>query len=185
LNRNVLRGVPGMPLGSRVSSRWPQPGSRSRGAAARRPILAGPPAASLSCSGRTPSFAYSEVYASAEAAEKLVKDFGVAGDRRRVRPSWRRSAIVVIIRHALRAGDAIQLASALWLQEATGEPLAGVMAFDTAVQTATRPPEQIARAHRRASYRAAVDVTGRLWSLYQLIMYSAVRMKFDGFDVVP
>jgi predicted nucleic acid-binding protein len=43
-----------------------------------------------------------------------------------------------IIRHVLRAGDAIQLASALWLQEATGEPLAGVMAFDTRLVGAAR-----------------------------------------------
>lgn len=35
-----------------------------------------------------------------------------------------------VVRHDLRAGDAIQLASALWLQDATHEPLAGMMAYD-------------------------------------------------------
>src|SRR6476661_4230815 len=54
------------------------------------------------------------------------------------------------------------------------------------------------RVHRRRHDRCAAALTTedlgpgqfnvdsrRLWSLYQLIMYSAVRMKLDGLDVVP
>ncbi len=39
-----------------------------------------------------------------------------------------------LLRHELRSGDAIQLASALWLQHAV--PLAGLLAFDTRLAAA-------------------------------------------------
>lgn len=41
-------------------------------------------------------------------------------------------------RHHLRSGDAIQLASALWLQQALGERLSGFLAFDERLLTAAR-----------------------------------------------
>lgn len=44
----------------------------------------------------------------------------------------------LLVRHELRSGDAIQLASALWLQQATGEPIDGVLAFDDRLVTAAR-----------------------------------------------
>ena len=43
-----------------------------------------------------------------------------------------------LIRHHLRSGDAIQLASALWLQEALVEPLEGFLAFDARLVLAAR-----------------------------------------------
>jgi predicted nucleic acid-binding protein len=43
-----------------------------------------------------------------------------------------------LTRHDLRSGDAIQLASALWLQESLGEPLAGFLAFDARLVLAAR-----------------------------------------------
>ncbi len=48
------------------------------------------------------------------------------------------SARRLLVRHALRNGDAIQLASALWLQQATGEPIDGVLAFDDRLVAAAR-----------------------------------------------
>jgi hypothetical protein len=41
-------------------------------------------------------------------------------------------------RHHLRSGDAIQLASALWLQQSLGEPLDGLLAFDARLVLAAR-----------------------------------------------
>lgn len=43
-----------------------------------------------------------------------------------------------LTRHDLRSGDAIQLASALWLQQSLGEPLEGLLAFDARLVTAAR-----------------------------------------------
>jgi predicted nucleic acid-binding protein len=48
------------------------------------------------------------------------------------------SARRLLIRRALRSGDAIQLASALWLQQAAGEPLESVLAFDERLIAAAR-----------------------------------------------
>ncbi len=45
-------------------------------------------------------------------------------------------ARAALLRHDLRAGDAVQLASALWLRQAT--PLTGLLAFDTRLVTAAR-----------------------------------------------
>jgi predicted nucleic acid-binding protein len=46
-----------------------------------------------------------------------------------------------LTRHTLRSGDAIQLASALWLQESLGEPLEGLLAFDSRlISAASREP---------------------------------------------
>jgi len=41
-------------------------------------------------------------------------------------------------RHHLRSGDAIQLASALWLQQSLGESLDGLLAFDARLVIAAR-----------------------------------------------
>jgi len=43
-----------------------------------------------------------------------------------------------LTRHSLRSGDAIQLASALWLQQSLGEPLQGFLAFDMRLLLAAR-----------------------------------------------
>jgi predicted nucleic acid-binding protein len=43
-----------------------------------------------------------------------------------------------LTRHHLRSGDAIQLASALWLQQSLGEPLEGFLAFDARLVLAAR-----------------------------------------------
>ena len=45
-------------------------------------------------------------------------------------------ARAALLRHDLRAGDAIQLASALWLRQTT--PLCGLVAFDTRLVAAAR-----------------------------------------------
>ena len=51
-----------------------------------------------------------------------------------------------LMRHELRTGDAIQLASALWLQDALGEPLQGVVAFDTRLVAAARAERLMVKA---------------------------------------
>jgi predicted nucleic acid-binding protein len=56
-------------------------------------------------------------------------------------------ARAALLRHDLRAGDAVQLASALWLRQAT--PLTGLLAFDTRLVVAARS-EQLALPVRRA-----------------------------------
>jgi predicted nucleic acid-binding protein len=43
-----------------------------------------------------------------------------------------------LTRHHLRSGDAIQLASALWLQQSLDEPLEGFLAFDARLVLAAR-----------------------------------------------
>jgi len=48
------------------------------------------------------------------------------------------SARRLLVRHALRSGDAIQLASALWLQQATDSPIEGVLALDDRLITAAQ-----------------------------------------------
>lgn len=60
-----------------------------------------------------------------------------------------------LLRHSLRSGDALQLASALWLQEALGEPLAGLVAFDARLIEAALAERF--RIVRRASARGPGD----------------------------
>jgi hypothetical protein len=50
-----------------------------------------------------------------------------------------------LLQHPIRTGDAIQLASALWLQSALSEPLSGFVAFDDRLIAAATAEGLVAR----------------------------------------
>ena len=54
-----------------------------------------------------------------------------------------------LVQYDLRAGDAIQLASAIWLRQALGEGLAGVLAFDTRLVAAAIAERLVLPGRRR------------------------------------
>jgi hypothetical protein len=69
-------------------------------------------------------------------------------------------ARTLLVRHTLRSGDAIQLASALRFQQMTSVPLSAFVAYDTrlAAAAANEGLPGLARGRRRAGGRAGVKL---------------------------
>lgn len=127
--------------------------------AVRRLLGAGPVAVSRLSEVEVPSaFArlHREQRWSARARDRalaaFVTDFG-AWHVVELTPAISALARARLVRHDLRAGDAIQLASAIWLREAIGESFASLVAFDARV-IAAAAAEQLQVEPARRSRRS-------------------------------